>query len=253
MYLSSLMIDTGDNPDRPRPGRLWLRDIYRVHQRLSMAFVPKPKGTRSSFLFRIDNRIQDNSSRAVILVQSQLEPDWRRAFENVNIFLAAAPEVREYEPSFPPGQRLRFRIRMNLAKKAKTAPDRTNLTKPGVGTDSFGRPKSQSKRLAVTWNGDKGQTPDGAIRQWFREKAQHAGFELDSEFNLVHLGWVTGFKPGPAEKDPLRFRSALLEGALTVLDEALFARTLASGFGSAKAFGFGLLSVTPRGITDVDP
>ncbi len=43
MYLSTLLVDTGSNPDRPRPGRLWLRNLYRVHQRLCMAF---PSATR---------------------------------------------------------------------------------------------------------------------------------------------------------------------------------------------------------------
>jgi CRISPR system Cascade subunit CasE len=38
MYLSTLLINVGTNPDRPRPGRLWLRNAYRVHQRLCMAF-----------------------------------------------------------------------------------------------------------------------------------------------------------------------------------------------------------------------
>lgn len=38
MYLSTLLINVGSNPDRPRPGRLWLRNRYRVHQRLCMAF-----------------------------------------------------------------------------------------------------------------------------------------------------------------------------------------------------------------------
>jgi len=38
MYLSYLLINVGEDPDRPRPGRLWLRNLYRVHQRLCMAF-----------------------------------------------------------------------------------------------------------------------------------------------------------------------------------------------------------------------
>ncbi|MEW6403513.1 MAG: type I-E CRISPR-associated protein Cas6/Cse3/CasE [Chloroflexota bacterium] len=38
MFLSTLLINVGINPDRPRPGRLWLRNRYRVHQRLAMAF-----------------------------------------------------------------------------------------------------------------------------------------------------------------------------------------------------------------------
>ena len=38
MYYSKLLVDVGDNPDRPRPGRLWLWNMYHVHQRLCMAF-----------------------------------------------------------------------------------------------------------------------------------------------------------------------------------------------------------------------
>ena len=51
MYLSCLLIDVGANPDRPRPGRLWLRNLYRVHQRLCMAFPdPRTKKDDPDFL-----------------------------------------------------------------------------------------------------------------------------------------------------------------------------------------------------------
>ena len=48
MFLSQLMINVGDNPDRPdwRVARTWLRNLYRVHQRLCMAFpsvAPAPE------------------------------------------------------------------------------------------------------------------------------------------------------------------------------------------------------------------
>ena len=44
MYHSHLLINVGDNPDRPdwAIGRRWLRNLYRVHQRLCMAFPSKP-------------------------------------------------------------------------------------------------------------------------------------------------------------------------------------------------------------------
>jgi len=40
MYHSHLLVNVGDNPDRPdwRICRRWLRNLYRVHQRLCMAF-----------------------------------------------------------------------------------------------------------------------------------------------------------------------------------------------------------------------
>jgi len=252
MYLSHLMIDTGDNPDRPRPGRLWLRNVYHVHQRLSMAFPPKEKKTDPCpFLFRIDHQIDENAARAVILVQSAIEPDWEKAFENVSsIFLASPPAVRKYAPCFAVGERLRFRIRMNLSKKAKTAGDGTDLRKKQEEVDGVrGLPKSQSKRVSVTWNGDEGETPEDGIRTWFSEKGKRGGFALDGDFEVVHLGWVVGYKPGRAEKDGLRFRSALLEGSLSVMDETLFGQSLSAGLGSAKGFGFGLLSVVRAGGT----
>ena len=43
MFLSCLFIDVGANPDRPRPGRMWLRNLYHVHQRLCMAFPSAPR------------------------------------------------------------------------------------------------------------------------------------------------------------------------------------------------------------------
>jgi CRISPR system Cascade subunit CasE len=46
MYLSTLLINVGSNPDRPRPGRLWLRNRYRVHQRLCMAFPSNQRKDR---------------------------------------------------------------------------------------------------------------------------------------------------------------------------------------------------------------
>jgi len=268
MYMSHLMIDIGDNPDRPRPGRLWLRDVYHVHQRLCMAFPSearvkrdveflqpfqeddfpllrnpdvKPEDPRHSFLFRIDTGIQDGA-RTVILVQSALKPDWDYAFQNAR-FLAADPEWKEYAPTFEVGQELRFRIRINLSKKSK------DLRNTREETDAYGRPKSQSKRVAVTW--DKDQKPDEAIRAWFGAKAVRNGFALDN-FQLVHLGWVSGYRgktkvPSGEDrpKHKMRFRSALIEGTLAVTDAPCFSQAVASGIGSAKAFGFGLLSLAP--------
>ena len=44
LYHSHLLINVGENPDRPdwSIGRKWLRNLYRVHQRLCMAFPSKP-------------------------------------------------------------------------------------------------------------------------------------------------------------------------------------------------------------------
>jgi len=122
MYHSHLLINVGNNPDRPDWNicRKWLRNLYRVHQRLCMAFpsaapveeaqrkaayckpfaadafahlrdLPEQPGNENvhtartdgaGFLFRIDHPV-DTKHRGrmpVIIVQSAEKPDWEFAF-----------------------------------------------------------------------------------------------------------------------------------------------------------------------------
>lgn len=252
MYLSHLLIDVGDNPDRPRPGRQWLHNIYHVHQRLWMAFpsdqqrTDDPKFLRPfdtsrfglpRFLFRVDTGIDGNAPRAIILVLSHCLPDWTYAFQNAQMLLAAPPQCREYDPAFALGEQYSFRIRMNLSKKSR------EHRQMKENTDRFGRQKSQGKRVSLTWNNEQG--PDEAIREWFAAKGVACGFQLQ-DIGVLHLGWVVGFRPkttADAGEKQMRFRSALLEGRLRVTDSSLLSKAVESGIGSAKAFGFGLLSL----------
>ncbi|MBI4289607.1 MAG: type I-E CRISPR-associated protein Cas6/Cse3/CasE [Chloroflexi bacterium] len=139
MYISYLLINVGSNPDRPRPGRLWLRNLYHVHQRLCMAFPSasrvaadkdflqpfKPedfgakqvhieRGSDNGFLFRID---PVPGGSPVILVQSAIKPDWDYAFQNAGYLLACDPQVKAFDPAFAAGQALRFRLAANSACK----------------------------------------------------------------------------------------------------------------------------------------
>lgn len=266
MYLSHLMIDVGSNPDRPRPGRMWLRNIYHVHQRLCMAFPSAARKqsdpsflqpfkeddfpllrktiatngeSRHSFLFRVDNDADRNGPRAIILVQSNLRPDWEYAFQNAPL-LAAPPETKVYDCAFRNGDRLRFRIRINLTQKAKNSRSGEDLRKYSERIDAHGRKKSQSKRIALIL--DKEHDPEQTVREWFALKAARSGFDIQ-HFRLLSLGWTVGHKPNAGT---MRFRWALLEGSLSVSDAEVFSRAIASGIGSAKAFGLGLLSVRPE-------
>lgn len=262
MYLSHLLIDVGDNPDRPRPGRQWLRNLYHVHQRLSMAFpFPETLKTdskfllpfdqnrfqRPHFLFRIDNAIQRDTPRAVVLVQSDLEPNWDYAFQNAGGILAAPPQTRDYSPEFAQGDQYRFRIRLNLTKASPN-----HRTGKPEELDRFGAPKTRGKRVAFTW--DKDQQPDEAVREWFSTKGERCGFVLDS-FQLIQLGWESGYRPHKKGETPtgaeesggrhLKWRAALVEGTLNVSDGEAFEKAVRDGIGHAKAFGFGLLSLDP--------
>jgi len=252
MYLSHLLIDVGDNPDRPRPGRLWLRNLYRVHQRLCMAF-PSPsrvsddadflkpfkpedfnrgqvhvsRGTDTGFLFRID--IQ-SGGRAVILVQSAIKPNWDYAFQNAGYLLAALPEVKPFDPRFVKGEPLRFRLVTNPTKKRGTPlkEERQSL--------SIEEWKSTKGR-----NGRRVPVPADQLLDWLAQRAERAGFALEADSVTVQAGYVYVDKTGNGAGEPLR--SARYDGTLRITDVALFRDALAGGIGPAKGFGFGLLSV----------
>jgi len=248
MFLSCLLIDAGINPDRPRPGRIWLRNLYHVHQRLCMAFpsaarksgdaeflkpfdpadfgssqVHVARGADSGFLFRID---PGPNGRAVILVQSAVKPDWDYAFQNAGFLLAAPAEVKLYEPGFAAGQRLRFRLAANPTRK---------LSQHSRERDG--------KPVAVKWIGKRVPVPADQLHRWLARQAVAAGFSIDNESTTVQAGYI--FVSETRDSKGQRLRSVRYEGILAVTDPVKFRNTLVRGIGPGKAFGFGLLSVAP--------
>ncbi len=259
MYLSPLLIDVGTDPDRPRPGRLWLRNLYRVHQRLCMAFpdadrreqdpdflapfrpedfpllgpdktvkglgkhVHIPRADKSGFLFRVDPQPGANP---VILVQSVARPDWKYAFHNAGYLLAAAPEVREINPQFTVAQRLRFRLKANTVRRATEG-----------SRDSAGQP------LDPKWVGKRVPVQQDRAEEWVTRRGKTGGFRLIAVSSTV-AGYTYFSKTGERGARQRLF-SVLFDGVLEVTDPAAFITTLHTGIGAAKAFGFGLLSVTP--------
>ncbi|NLH48531.1 MAG: type I-E CRISPR-associated protein Cas6/Cse3/CasE [Myxococcales bacterium] len=252
MYLSYLLIDTGDNPDRPRPGRLWIRNRYHVHQRLCMAFpnrnrkaddpdfiqpfqpadfgvdqVHVPRQPDQGFLFRIDPL---PGGRVAILVQSATKPDWDYAFHNAGFLLAAPPEIKSFAVDFRPRQRLRFRLLANPTRKIDTK------TGPG-GKRRSGRRVPLAK---------------GELAAWLIRKAATAGFNVDSNALAIQPSFVYFRKTekhlpenSADEQRPggQKLRAVLYEGIIEVADPEKLRAALVAGIGSAKGFGFGLLSV----------
>lgn len=254
MYLSHLLIDVGSNPDHPRPGRLWLRNMYQVHQRLSMAFPKNPQGDKeflqpfspdnfkkANVVFRVEREVTDAPSRSILLL-SDLQPDWNYAFQNAGVLLGGPCQCREYSPAFSVGALLRFRILVNPTQKSR------EHRKPSNAADATGRPKDQGKRVALTWA--EGQAPGDVILPWFAKKGmvqedngkpkRGGGFDIEHA-ELVTLGWLNAYRK--RDDAALRFRTALIEGVLRVTDLEQFSKAIFSGIGHGKAFGFGLLSV----------
>jgi len=245
MYLSTLLINVGSNPDRPRPGRLWLRNLYHVHQRLCMAFPsasrksedadflkpfkPEDFGAKqihvvreadAGFLFRIDPQ---PGGGVVILVQSAAKPDWEYAFHNAGYLLAAAPEVKLFDPHFKVGQMLRFRVLANPTKRIRK-----------------GSQDAKGKLIEEKWIGKRVPVPADQLDAWFARRAEKAGFSIVQDSTIVQPGYIYMSNPRDGKA---RLFSVRYDGTLKVNDPDGFLRTLAAGIGPGKAFGFGLLSL----------
>lgn len=281
MYLSCLLIDVGSNPDRPRSGRLWLRNLYRVHQRLCMAFPSaERKDEDPQFLdpYRPDDfsgqqrlftesshgthkatrkdvhaprdgnqgflyRIdpQLGSGRAVILVQSAVKPDWDYAFQNAGHLLAAPSSVKPFNPGFQLHQRLRFRLLANPVRKVSEKS--LDFTGKPFGEDWIGKYIPIPTVDLDKWLYRRSE-PDWAAPKNSECKQFPPGFSL-AEITNIQDGYVY-VNNGLQEAPHRQLRSARYDGILVVTDPDNFLNTVIRGVGPAKAFGFGLLSVAPE-------
>lgn len=278
MFLSQLLVNTGDDPDRPQPGRAWLGNLYRVHQRLWMAFpdkqaladdpyflgawggpvVPEPKPARdkSGFLFRIE---RDGNPR--ILVQSTQRPDWAYAFQNAPYLLADEPKLREFDPAPRHDQAYRFRLLANVVqsksvvhpdgsmRKSRAIPRRRRtevLVHPHALPEPLPpNPAERERLLYDRWN---------TWREWLQKIGAGRGFRVVDEkpsplfMQAVHTV-VRHPKGQDGENGPgvhmKRYNAGLFEGVLICTSEEALRNALINGVGHAKAFGFGLLSIAP--------
>jgi len=246
MFLSLLHVNVGDDPDRPRPGRKWLRNMYHVHQRLCMAFPSSSQkqrdteflapfdptgfqhvhGSRTAeqaFLFRVEPL---SRGMVGILVQSAIEPDWEYAFHNAPHLLAEPAEKKAFSPQFATGQYLRFRLLANPTRR---------LSERSLGGD--GQPVSKEsigKRVPV---------PTQRLCEWLEQRSAPSGFSVQKDSTTIEPGYihVNNTRSGNGR----RYRTARYDGILEITDPEPFTETVISGIGRAKAFGCGLLSVAP--------
>lgn len=217
LHLSSIPVETGDDPNKLWPARNWIRNPYRIHQRLAMAFDARPE---PRILHRVEGPIRTSRGlRPRILVQSHLEPDWDAAFANAPFLVIPHDiQVKTYRPSFQTGQRLRFTLRANPSVKKKLQ-GRKNGTRLGI--------MSQQGKHA-----------------WFQRKASDNGFN-PIHYHIIPEGLQHSRRSKLKDPNPHIHLAATFKGILEVMDPEKLANAIAYGIGPAKAFGFGLLSVAP--------
>lgn len=223
MYLSLLRL----NPASATVQRD-LRDVQGLHRTIMRAFpdVLDPEVEARAY-FGVLYRLESSRSAGQVLlyVQSRVEPDWTHLPEGYlrsldGLANPAVKRVDEVYAGLKAGRVLRFRLRANPTRKVdtKSTPD---------GTRRNGR--------RVPLRGVDEQIG------WLVRKGEAHGFEV-LEAVIAASGsteLVRSYETGRT------FQGVLFEGRLVVRDAERFQEALASGIGSGKAYGFGLLSVGP--------
>jgi CRISPR system Cascade subunit CasE len=209
IYLTRLVL----NP-RCRQVREDLADPYELHRTLLRAFPDAEEGGPGRILYRVEPPPR-NEPCFVVLVQSEVAPDWSRLERSSNYLLESPPPPKPFNPALAPGQRLCFRLRAN----------------PTVKRDGKRRPLL-----------DEAQQ-----RAWLSRKGSESGFRVE-RVEVSPEGASSGHKPAGGATMTITHHAVRFDGLLAVADPERLGNTLKAGIGSAKGFGFGLLSLArPEG------
>jgi CRISPR system Cascade subunit CasE len=187
-----------------RNGRITLSNPYKMHQFVLSGFPDFKDQIEERVLYRLEP--EQRNSHSVILVQSLSAPNWNDNSMNGlrNV------QTKQFSPKLTEGQLVRFRLRAN----------------PTV--------KKEGKRF--------GLLKEEEALSWLRRKAEAAGFSLAESSPIIVSEGAIKAKRGKSRQ--LTFQSYLFQGVINVRDPERLLSTLPKGIGSAKAFGFGLLSLS---------
>ncbi|MHB1356278.1 MAG: type I-E CRISPR-associated protein Cas6/Cse3/CasE [Anaerolineae bacterium] len=201
--------------NRSRLAWNWVTNPYRIHQRLMMALDGDPR-----VLFRPESR-QDLTC---LLAQSCCAPRWDFAFDGFAV-LACAPECKPFDPTFTEGQVFAFRLRANPTAK-RTDPEDNKKKRVGI--------YREEEQLA-----------------WLTRKGEVGGFKL-LRAQVRDDGLLGSFIPAKEneQEHALKLLAVQFDGLLQVTDPTVLRATLQAGIGSAKGFGFGLLSLAPARLAE---
>ena len=207
MYLSQLTLN-----DRDRQVRDDLSNIHDLHRSIMRAFPDleppideEQKRVRADWqiLFRLE------ADSNVLLVQSELEPDWGK----LPLTYLSQQQCKPYQPEieqFPIDRLLRFRLKANPSK----------------------RDRETRKTVGLYYQPDQ--------EAWFGRQAAQHGFSVEG-LDIIPAANLWGAK---AKGQPqIKIHTALFQGILKVQDPASFVKAVREGIGKGKSYGCGLLSL----------
>lgn len=215
MYLSRLIL----NP-RSRQVQSEVEDAYQMHRTILRAYTASLPDEAERVLFRLE--INPDSGVPVILVQSKNQPDWAWLSDPDNKYLLHEvtdnPAVKAFDLNLVTGQELRFRLKAN----------------PTIKKSARDKEINNGKRLGLIREEDQ--------VSWLTQKLHAAGCHL-LQAQVNALGQVVGWRKESDQLHKITFHAVQFDGLLRVEDPALLHKHFNTGIGSAKAFGFGLLSL----------
>lgn len=236
IFLSRLQLDP-----LSRRAQAELARPYEMHRTLCHAFphLAGDEWTAARVLFRVD----DDGGRLLLLVQSKSEPDWHAFARHLrdSRYLIAPPQVKEWQPQFRVGQTLRFRLTANPTFRPKKEDgsdgERRGLYREHERLDWLAR---QSTRCGFVLPRVRTTMKRNGEPLIFRG---HSHSELMLDLPSCQVIDLNDGRRFPLSDRKIQFSAARFDGVLQVSNIALFAHALENGIGSAKGFGFGLLSV----------
>jgi len=194
-----------------------LHDAYAWHQLVWKAFPGRDDKIRD-FLTRLDDK--PNGTQLLIVSPTEPKhPDWLGESDEW--------QSKAIPPGFFRARSYRFQLHANPTVKR-------------VVRDAAGNRKKNGRRKAITGEAD--------LRAWLERKGEAGGFRLTESVPLEIFSNISRFTKTPKSGQSMSGTHNAVDftGILEVTDPAIFlTHTFATGIGSAKAFGFGLLILAP--------
>lgn len=152
-------------------------------------------------------------------------------------------ETKPFAPNLKPGDRLAFSLRANPVVARKQARTADVLERHG--------PRARGQKVDVVMDALKSVRPQqrASVRNAIAAKAGTEWLEkqgASSGFTLSAPPLIDGYAQQPVERRngrPAGFSVLNMSGVLEVTDPQVFLARLSKGFGSAKAFGNGLMLI----------
>ena len=153
----------------------------------------------------------------------------RRPVDCHNLFRLDEPKV--FAPVLAAGDRLRFSLRANAVVRRMGANGRT--AKHDVVMDALRQRDGARRENRQEAMRERGEA-------WLAEQGRRTGFDVG---NVDIDGYQQHSIPRRGAAEPMRFSTLDIEGVLHVRDPRLFLSAVLRGFGSAKAYGCGLMLI----------